>query len=82
MMQRHSEYRFGDTVILLESDSEDLTACVDSLTVKVDGEPTAITQKFWCGHHFCSVVTQRGTLDLPSCARSSPPRPTWTPATG
>jgi hypothetical protein len=80
MLRTHSEYDFAGTTILLESETGDTTACVDSLVVKVNGEPAPITAKYWCGHHISKVVTPAGTLELPSCARNSPPQPTWTPA--
>ena len=73
-------YTFGKTTILLESDPNDKTACVDSLTIKVNGVQVPIRQKYWCGHHWCTLVTPAGTFDIPSCAGDSPAEPTWVPA--
>lgn len=71
-------YWFGDAHVMLFMDPKDETAATDSLVIKVNGTAQDILRKLWCGHHFCTVVTSVGTLSLPSCATTSPPKPTWT----
>lgn|GEM_PF-5740089 len=75
-----NRYNFDGTIVELYRDPDDKTAAIKSLVIKVNGEAQPICRKLWCGHVVCTIGTPAGTLELPSCARTSPPEPKWTAA--